>query len=324
MMNTSNAPTKKNNMLNKTKKNNILNKTKKNIKLNKTKKNIKLKKLKCSPKPSYSKNKFTCYTNNALFKLKDLWNAKHPDLKINSNIPSEIHSKLREYLGNVCNTESCWIKQKKHFGNNVYNDLIRSFAPKMPEEWKKNPNEWLSSVEIMDVMKQYERAYKCFKFIGPSPIDFDTKLKDNTCVRDELCNLSIKKQIKNGKTKIGIIFNTDTHDGEGEHWISLFINIKTKTIFFFDSAGDKPPPEVDVLVNRIKDQGIKLTPKINFKYDSNEGIEHQYGDSECGVYSLYFIIHLLEDKFTTNYLKTHILKDKYMEKFRKIYFNKTL
>ena len=78
------------------------------------------------------------------------------------------------------------------------------------------------------------------------------------------------------------------------------------------------------LVNRIKEQGMSLKPKIVFKFDSNEGIEHQYGNTECGIYSLFFIVHMLEEKMTEHYLKTHILKDEYMQKFRKIYFNDSL
>jgi hypothetical protein len=79
-----------------------------------------------------------------------------------------------------------------------------------------------------------------------------------------------------------------------------------------------------VFVNRIKEQGLALDKKIVFKFDSNEGIEHQYGNTECGIYSLYFIVHMLEDKTTEHYLKTHVLKDEYMQKFRKIYFNDSL
>ena len=104
----------------------------------------------------------------------------------------------------------------------------------------------------------------------------------------------------------------------------MFVNIKKKKIFFFDSTGDKIPSQVMVLVNRIKDQGIKLTPKINFKFDSNEGIEHQYGNTECGIYSIYFIVNMLRDKTSEEYLKTHILKDEYMNHFRKVYFNDSL
>ena len=59
----------------------------------------------------------------------------------------------------------------------------------------------------------------------------------------------------------------------------------------------------------------------NFKFDQNYPVEHQYGNTECGVYSIFFIAHMLEDTINEEYLKTHILHDKYMSKFRKIYFN---
>jgi hypothetical protein len=282
-----------------------------------------LKKVNCSPKSKGEMNEFTCYTDKALYKLRDLWNERHPDVKINSNSPKEIHMLLTKKLSNVCNTESCWLKQKAEFGP-VSSDFSDSFAPESPPEWKKNPNAWLSSEDIMKVMKQYEKAYKCFDFIGPSPIDFNKKKLYGECVWEELCKFSLANQIKKGKTKIGIIFNTDPHDKPGKHWISLFINIKKKKIFFFDSTGDKMPKQINDFIEDVKKQGLSLKPKINFVSDSNEGIEHQYGNTECGIYSLFFIVHLLEDKFTEHYLKTHILKDEYMEKFRHVYFNDSL
>ena len=282
-----------------------------------------VKKINCSPKPKNEINDFSCYTDKSLYKLRDLWNERHPDVKINTNSPEEIHRLLSEKFKNICNKESCWLKQKADFGP-VSSDMADSFAPESPQEWKKNPNEWLSSEDIMKVMKQYEKAYKCFDFIGPTPIDFDTKMLYGECVWDELCNFNLSEQIKKGKTKIGIIFNTDPHNKPGKHWISLFINIKKKKIFFFDSTGDKAPKEVSIFINKIKSQGLALKNKIRFISDSNEGIEHQYGNTECGIYSLFFIVHMLEDKTTEHYLKTHILKDEYIEKFRHIYFNDSL
>jgi hypothetical protein len=289
----------------------------------KTKKLKSLEKINCSPKDKKEINGFTCYTDKSLYKLRDLWNARHPDVKINTNNTKEIHSLLTEYLSDVCNKESCWLKQKNEFGP-VSHDMTDSFAPESPDEWKENPNEWLSSVDIMKVMKQYEKAYKCFDFIGPTPIDFDTRKLYGECVWEELCNFSLVDQIKNGKTKIGVIFNTDPHDKPGQHWISMFINVKSGFIFFFDSTGEKPSEEIMKLVNRIKEQGLSLSPKKVFKFDSNSGIEHQYGNTECGIYSLFFIVHMLEDKMTEHYLKTHIIKDDYMQKFRKVYFNDSL
>ena len=161
---------------------------------------IKLKRLNCSPKPKGEINDFSCYTNKSLYKLRDLWNARHPDVKIASNSPKEIHRLISEKLKGICNKESCWLKQKAEFGP-LQSDMADSFAPESPPEWKKNPNEWLSSIDIMNVMKQYENAYKCFDFIGPTPIDFDTRKLYGECVWDELCNFSLEQQIKDGKKK---------------------------------------------------------------------------------------------------------------------------
>jgi hypothetical protein len=286
-----------------------------------------LEKVNCSPKDKNEKNEFSCYTDKTLYKLRDLWNARHPEQKITAAGSKEIHSLLTEHLSHACNKESCWLKQKHDFGigkSDTQRVLSESFAPKSPEEWKKNPTEWLTSVDIIKVMKQYEKAYKCFDFIGPSPIDFDTKKMYGECVWEELCNFSLAEQIKKGKTKIGIIFNTDPHNKPGQHWISLFINLKTHDIFFFDSTGDEPPEQVTAFVKRIQKQAEHMNPPVHLKYDSNEGVEHQYGDTECGIYSLFFIAHMLEDKLTKHYLKTHILKDEYMQKFRKVYFNDNL
>ena len=87
--------------------------------------------------------------------------------------------------------------------------------------------------------------------MGPSPIDFDTKMIGNQCVWPELCNFNLQEQIDSGKTKIGIIFNTDKHTGKGVHWLSLFINIKKGELFFYDSAGELPSKEIKTLIYRI-------------------------------------------------------------------------
>ena len=286
-------------------------------------KNFSFKKLRCSPKEKNKINSFTCYTNDSLYKLRDQWNKRHSNKMIKTNDPKEIHSMLSSYLNNVCKTESCWLKQNKDFGK-ISEDIIDSFAPESPSEWKSNPNEWLSSVDIDKVMNQYKKAYKCFEFIGPSPIDFDTKTSHGECVWNELCNFSLANQIKKGKNKIGIIFNTDPHNKSGSHWISLFINIKKKIICFFDSVGTRQSKEIMKLVNRIIDQGHKLNPKINFKFENNNGVEHQNENTECGIYSLFFIIHMLQDKTSENFYKTHIIKDDQIQNYRKIYFNEKL
>ncbi len=189
------------------------------------------KKVKCSANDS--ENEYSCYSSDNLEKMKHLWNARHPDRQINTNDSREIWNMLKENIGSSCNKESCWLRQKFMDGN-VSQDLLNyTFSPKSPDSWKKNKNEWLSSVDIEKVMKQYEKKYKCFDFIGPSPIDYDTHKLYGECVWEELCKFNLSNQIKKGKTKIGIVFNTDPHTKDGEHWICLFINIKKKIYNLF-------------------------------------------------------------------------------------------
>lgn len=285
------------------------------------KKHTTFKKLSCSPKND--EKTFTCFSDADLIKLKYLWNMQHPTKKILAHDSNKIWLALKANYLKICNIESCWVKQLSVDGKSK-RELLESFAPKSPKSWEKNPNEWLSTLDILSVMRQYERKYKCFEFLGPSPIDFDKHELDGKCVWDELCKFNLKEQISKGKTKIGIIFNTDPHDASGEHWISMFINIKKGEIFFFDSVGTSIPAEIKTLVDRIIAEGAKLSPSINFKFDQNYPVEHQYGNTECGIYSLYFLVHMLEDKITSHYLKTHIIRDKYVERFRHIYFNDAL
>jgi hypothetical protein len=288
---------------------------KKNLQ-NKTKNNFK--KLNCSPENKTKE--YTCYSDTDLTKLKEMWNKRHPDRPIITNDSKQIWQQLKDYYASVCNKESCWVRQMTK-NTKMEKELLDAFAPESPKEWKKNPNEWLSSIDILKVMNQYEKKYKCFDFLGPSPIDYDAHKLYGECVWEELCHFNLEDHIKKGHTKLGIIFNLDPHYKGGSHWVSLFINIKKKSIFYFDSAGEEIPEQIKKLVDTITEQGNKLTNSINFRFDQNHPIEHQYGNTECGVYSIFFIVHMLEDKITGHYLKTHILKDKYMQQFRHIFYN---
>jgi hypothetical protein len=207
------------------------------------------------------------------------------------------------------------------------------FAPDMPPEWKKNKNEWLSNLDIDEVMEQYEKTYPNFKFIGPTPIDFDTRLpeKGEKCVWEELCTISVEKLLKEGKDKIGVTFNLDKHNQSGSHWVSLFVDLKDRFIFYYDSAGNDIPVEIDRLRKRLMKQAKELKNKMNLKFYKNYPVEHQYGNTECGMYSLFFIITMLtgvveEDTKLSLAKKIKLFKggkipDDYIEQYRNVYFN---
>ena len=277
---------------------------------NKTKK---LKPVKCSPTSDKS---YTCYSDDSLHFIKKMWNRRHPDNKITSNDSREIWKAMRENLANSCNRESCWLRQK-FIKKKLNRELLSyTFAPKAPNKWKSNPNEWLTSIDIIKVMKQYEKKYKCFDFIGPSPIDYDHHKMYGECVWEELCNFDLNQQIKSGKSKIGIIFNLDPHYLEGSHWVALYIDFKQKFIYYFDSVGDKCPKQIMKFVKKVKSQGSSKSMEFDFKENK---VSHQKKNTECGVYCLFFIIEMLKKE--KPYMFEKEIQDEKMERFRKEYFN---
>lgn len=288
-------------------------------KYNKNKKNKtkKFNKLNCAP--GYKINKFSCYDKKTLKYMKKLWNLKHPDDKIDDVSLKDIWLSLKNRLSNICNNEYCWLDSELYKNKLDKSILKDNFNPFHPKSWLKDKNEWLSSNDIIKVMKKYENKYKNFNFIGPSPIDFDNKIYNSYCVYDELCNFNIKKYIKKGIDKIGFIFNTDPHYKSGSHWVALFLDLKKKILFYFDSNGDKIPKQIKKLSNRIIEQAKNLNIIIN--YDDNYNFVHQRLNSECGMYCLYFIINLLTEKHNFEYFKNNSIKDSHVEKYRKIYFN---
>ena len=271
------------------------------------------KKLNCSPS---KKLKFTCYSPRSLIKLKNEWNKDFPDKKIYSNDPYTIWNKLKNFLDKKCTNEKCWLSQSFISDNLDKNLTKNTFAPSAPPTWKKNPNEWLNSIDINNVMHQYEEKYPDFKFIGPSPIDFDKKKLFGQCVWNDLCNFSVKNYLNKGITKIGIILNTDPHYLSGSHWICLFVNLKKRFIYYFDSNADATPKQVKTFIQKVKNQANKINIKLDEYVNKTE---HQKSDTECGMYVLYIITELLKHNKNPNFKER--IPDKDMENLRKIFFN---
>lgn len=322
-------------MPSKTRKQTNIRKTKNKSKTRKSKKTKKTKNILSNIKKTTTKLKttdacsinsdglgYTCYSKPILFKIKDSWNKKHPTHKITSNDPYIIWKSLRSVMEHehACKRESCWLKHlciKEGLPSNVY-DL--TFSPQMPKSWLNNPNEWLSSLDIVKVMKQWEQRYKHFKFIGPSPIDYDTHRMFGECVWDELCEFKLSEHLKKAHTKIGVIFNLDPHYKSGSHWVALFINDNKKTIYYFDSYGDPPPKQIKKFINNTIKQSAELnTP---YKYLENKR-RHQFGDSECGMYSMYFITEMLKNRCFERFQNKKVT-DGYMLRLRKRFFNKPI
>lgn len=225
----------------------------------------------CSPTNRF--NSYTCFSNKSLLKIAKAYNNSLGNnigggSKI--NIPPEpIGDKEREKLWkeiktrfqNIakCEDDYCIIETDiiKRLGDR---EIVEEFRPEMPYEWYANKNEWLSNFDIEAVMKQYMKLGN-FLFIGPVPIDFDTKLKFGQCVAEELCKLNLEHLYLDGIRKIGVVFNLDPHYEGGSHWVCMFSDLDNGGIYFFDSYGFEPEDEIRALMERIQRQGNELIRK---------------------------------------------------------------
>jgi Ulp1 protease family, C-terminal catalytic domain len=296
-----------------------------------------LDKMNCSPLvEGNTANTDTCYPPAVLMQIRDAYNAKHPEQMIQENRPNTVWRILKERLSN-CDKEDCWLKEIKDTQMQRDLDAI-VFAPDRPPSWTNSPNEWLSNFDILAILRQYEKKHRDFKMIGPTPIDFDTRPPEDggKCVWQELCTFDLANYIQRGIRQFGIVFNLDTHDKNGSHWVSLFICAAPKRAFafFFDSAGSPPPKEVVSLVEKIQGQWGQMdsTP---MSFIQNAPHTHQYGNTECGMYSLIFIVTMLTGKPVKRAMKGGILSldqrmriflkgkitDKEAAEYRRIYFN---
>jgi len=271
---------------------------------------------KCNPK---NNNNASCFSKNALLKIINKWNEKNNNKIIFSNSDSVeiLWNLLNKKLQNLCNDELCW--SKLPFIKELNDEEIKhAFRPKMPKSWYKNTREWLSTTDINNVLKQYQQKYSDFKYIGAIPIDFDNKDSFGSCIVNEMCSLNINSIKRKNIKRIGVVFNLDKHDEPGSHWVALFIDLNKNNIYFFDSYGIKPPKEVRILMNRLKSQAKNNNQKIKLFYNN---IRHQYKNSECGVYSINFIVKLLEGHDYNELIKNKI-DDDTMNTFRNKFFIK--
>jgi hypothetical protein len=286
----------------------------------------------CAPSKKYKDG--SCFTEDALKKIVTSYNEK-TNKTIEVDVPKkDLVKKITEILQNKCDDQACWLRQEivaNIEDEDLLENTLRPIGP-------KGKYQWLSTMDIDKVVAQYHSVHKDFIFLGAVPYDFEEigvlELKTPDLFDD---------MIKNGKTKFGIVINLDTHDMGGSHWVGLYADFNNNQIYFFDSVGKKPRKKIKKFINSIvkymykkkypnKTLNINNLLKILQNNGTNEHIknlkefdirynkmQHQYKDTECGVYSINFIIRLLEGE-QFDEISNNPIKDDIMNENRHIYF----
>ena len=125
-------------------------------------------------KNSVHKNKnTTCYSKESLELIANKLNeTNEKKIKIKNKSKKKIWDEIQENFYETCsNKEACWKNQR--YIKDLKNTEIQKFTfkPDYPKEWKSNKNTWLNTYDIYNVMKQYEKKNKDFKFLGAIPSD---------------------------------------------------------------------------------------------------------------------------------------------------------
>lgn len=289
----------------------------------------------CSPS---REGNFSCFSRKSLRNIAKKWNEKNKTqkIKLTKNV-KKLWNRIDEKLKSHCRDEKCWSDKVQDHKSK------ENFRPDIPKEWLSKPHEWLSTIDIEKVLKQYQSKYKDFLFIGPVPMDFDSSDGFGSCIVNELCNINLEKLHKKGVRRIGIVFNLDYHDQPGSHWVALFVSMLPEDpnfgVHYFDSYASPPTPEVKNLADRLvaQSKNIKFSSVENYhtlggQYQINNEdqqknsskqfeftynkVRHQYKNSECGMYCINFINNALEKKAR----RTKQLTDDAIHKMRMYYY----
>jgi hypothetical protein len=297
--------------------------------------------MKCAPNKQYMDG--SCFSHETLINIANNYNKKNNN-KINLNLSkSELVNELDKRLNNKCSDQTCWLRLDVVKELNNKDIETNTFRPTGP----KKKYEWLSTTHINDVIQQYHDGHDDFLFLGAVPLDFE----DLPVLR--INNLSFDELLEDGKKKIGLVINLDEHWQDGSHWVSLYMDLEKNQIYYFDSVGKKPLKKTRKFINKITkyiylkkyNKRLPLNDVIEkFKQikkekdetiiESNEHIknlldggfdirhnhiQHQFKNSECGVYSINFIVRLVSGESFDDIIN-NITNDDLMNENRKTYF----
>lgn len=285
---------------------------------------------KCAPTKNYTDG--SCFTLESLKKIAYAYNKSinNSDKLIDLNLSkSDLVSEISKRISECGTNQLCWL-DIDFVKNTRDNDILKNtFRPKGPQGRFK----WLSTTNINEIVKQYEQQYKDFKFLGAVPIDFEEL--------DFLgiSNLNFDELVNSGITKIGMVINLDESWKSGSHWVALYADLLNYSVYYFDSYGIKPKTRIKKYARKIARWCYKK--KINKDFDIDDDnydimndkktlyervidikynkMQHQRGGSECGVYSVNFILRLLKGETFDNINGTR-LDDNDVNKCRKTYF----
>jgi hypothetical protein len=223
-----------------------------------------------------------------------------------------------------CTTEEC-VLTNSQFVKEEIRSIINDSMDRIKPEGPSNSTQLLNNENIDNVHKKLTKRHKGFYHMNFQMIDFAGEKdssgewavkKGQTISPTQLGKIDMAQDVlgKGFKT-FGVVMNTDFRTGGGIHWFSLFCDFRTSpfTVEYFNSSGNKPMRQIqDWLIKteeNLKSAGHKAKVVIL------SGVVHQYSETECGLYSIYYIWNRLNGVPALNFQEKKVTDDM-MYKFR--------
>ena len=271
----------------------------------------------CSPSHYKYSKKGTCFSMSELNTISNDINEKEKKQIIKGKTFIEKKKQIDHYFYDICkNKEYCWLD---HLQPRTRSRLEDAFRPVKPRSWYSNSRAWLSTDDIQNVMSQYEKLHKDFKFMGVFSLDFAKRI-NNVCIGENMCDFDITS-LKN-KKRFAMVINLDYHNQPGSHWVALYCSLYPRKnnfgIYYYDSTSMPPYPEVIEFIKRIKEQVIRdFPPKTANKFEiAYNTIQRQFKNTECGMFCIVFLTQCIKNiKYLDicKYMKTddgiHAIRD---------------
>jgi hypothetical protein len=238
-------------------------------------------------------------------------------------IPTKVSTCNDKYINILlevyqCKTERCVLERMKkdEDDEDVIEEIDKSLENIKPEGPALTTT-WLNNDNIDRVLDSYSKELPDFRYY-------------NTCLMNlaegSLSRINILEDYENNIKHSVCVVNTTRvcHPGRpcGDHWVCFHVDMTDRdhVVFeYFNSAGGSQPPEIITLFKQQKNMLQQKYPNIKITVKYND-IVHQNGNSECGVYCLYFIRSRLEGTDMERFKNARI-SDEAMIMFRRYIFD---
>lgn len=281
----------------------------------------------------------SCFSKETIEKFANILNTE-------KNITT-IKNKLK------CENDSCVLATIPKLNDDERHKLDNKFLKPYTQSY--DHNYWLNNTELDSCMMQFRDSFSGFgygfihmvdkvmyspvnnfildyKVFPVTEINFAEEFRPTFEGKPRNSNYKISTINNTPLTSYGVIFNTDTSKGSGQHWYAIYISTDRKNkcgerminIELFNSSGqDIDNCEFNEFWTSV---ACDIQDKLNIdcKFSLVSKIQHQ-GDKtgNCGSYSMFYIFSRLNGAIVEDFDKQgKVISDHSMRLFREFVFRK--